>query len=158
MSCVFLATNTGSSILPTQTMHYSIKRQIKSLKKKLATFASSLIRPPLWIPHRICVHIMTHNDASTAKGNNELCGASWNPNEFFDSSLGTLNSEPKRFDWVIHIHDAMGEVWRKFGFSTLLLVPYLEKMTNICKYIKYGNVSEIRVFWKCSMHRFSERA
>ena len=27
-----------------------------------------------------------------------------------------------------------------------------------CKYIKYGNVSEFRVFWKCSMHRFSERA
>lgn len=102
-------------------MHYSIKRQIKSLKKKPATFASSLIRPPLWIPHRICVHIMTHNDASTANESCAVPGASGNPNEFFDSSLGTLNSEPKRFGWVIRIHDAMGEsleeVWIQYTFA-----------------------------------------
>ena len=64
---------------------------------------------------------MTHNDASTANESCAVPGASGNPNEFFDSSLGTLNSEPKRFGWVIRIHDAMGEsleeVWIQYTFA-----------------------------------------
>lgn len=142
----FLATNTGV-INITNPKQCSIKRQIP--QKKTSNICIKF-DPPSAVDSP--QNLRPHHDAQWCFHSQRIVRGKWasgNPNEFFDVSLGTLNSEPKRFGWVIHIHDAMGEVWRKFGFSTLLLVPYLEKVANMRNVSKFRRFLEMfnYIFW-----------